>query len=294
MEKQVTGTPNFELHCHSKHSLSSSVLTEGICSPSEIVGHAKRIGLSGIAITDHDSIKGWKEAKIAAMKHKIIFIPGCEITTAAGHIVGLGINEFIRPGMGVEETIERIRSQGGIAIAPHPFDIKCEGVMDEFIKADAVEIFNALNSRMSDGIARRRARRTGMPFTGGSDAHTLEMIGNVRNIIDADNMDDIIRKIKKGRVTITGRPVQLGALVRWTRQRMTLSHEAALAYINENYFMFKAWMSKGLLEKFVNSDSNKWMILAWAGFFLTTYYAAGRVVYEELFLRLTRKYSDLY
>ncbi|MGR4010584.1 PHP domain-containing protein [Leucobacter sp. 1207-22] len=79
----------FDLHTH-------SVYSDGTTRPSEIAAEAARIGLSGFALTDHDTIDGWDEAREAAAAHGIDFLPGIEITTKfAGrspHLLGYGIS----------------------------------------------------------------------------------------------------------------------------------------------------------------------------------------------------------
>jgi len=63
-----------DLHIHSSFS-------DGEWSPKEIVLTASKLGLSAIAITDHDTIAGIKEAKIVASTAGIEIIPAVEINT---------------------------------------------------------------------------------------------------------------------------------------------------------------------------------------------------------------------
>jgi len=77
-----------DLHIHSTAS-------DGSFTPTQIVERAARLGLSAIAITDHDTVDGLEEGEIAAKKHNIEFIRGCELSTRHGiydiHILGLWI-----------------------------------------------------------------------------------------------------------------------------------------------------------------------------------------------------------
>ena len=79
----------FDLHTH-------SVFSDGTTRPSEIAADVAALGLSGFALTDHDTIDGWEEAREAAAMHGIDFLPGIEITTKfAGrspHLLGYGIS----------------------------------------------------------------------------------------------------------------------------------------------------------------------------------------------------------
>lgn len=63
-----------DLHCHSTHSDGKETL-------SEIFQYASEAGLDVLAITDHDTVAGWPEARALAAQHGITFVPGIEITT---------------------------------------------------------------------------------------------------------------------------------------------------------------------------------------------------------------------
>ena len=62
-----------DLHTHSKAS-------DGGLTPTQLVERAYSRGLTHIALTDHDTTLGIKEAKEAA-EGKIQLIEGCELST---------------------------------------------------------------------------------------------------------------------------------------------------------------------------------------------------------------------
>lgn len=74
-----------DLHAHSNHS-------DGIDSPSELVKNAKQVGVSVLAITDHDTVSGWDEAISAAQSEGIGLVPGIEVSTRAELASGRGIS----------------------------------------------------------------------------------------------------------------------------------------------------------------------------------------------------------
>lgn len=90
-----------DLHTHSTTS-------DGTYTPTELVNYAFKKGLSAIALTDHDTVDGIKEAQNAAKKlqeegHSFTLIPGVEISAGFMsrdiHILGLYIdpeNEKLR------------------------------------------------------------------------------------------------------------------------------------------------------------------------------------------------------
>lgn len=89
-----------DLHSHSTYS-------DGVLQPADLVARAAEMGVTALALTDHDEIGGLEEAQAAADKHGIRLVPGVEIsaTWRAGltiHIVGLGIdpaNAVLREGL---------------------------------------------------------------------------------------------------------------------------------------------------------------------------------------------------
>ncbi len=88
-----------DLHVHSNHS-------DGTYSVKELIAYGKEKGLKAIALTDHDTVSGVKEALYEGEKQGVIVIPGIEISCGNGnseiHMLGLNIdhkssvfNEFI-------------------------------------------------------------------------------------------------------------------------------------------------------------------------------------------------------
>lgn len=78
----------YDLHTHSVHS-------DGTTTPAEIAKEAASIGLAGFALTDHDTVEGWDEARAAAAHVGIDFLPGMELTTKhnnrSTHLLAYGI-----------------------------------------------------------------------------------------------------------------------------------------------------------------------------------------------------------
>jgi predicted metal-dependent phosphoesterase TrpH len=64
----------FDLHAHTTAS-------DGLFTPTQLVEHAKKVGLQGVALTDHDIVSGFEEALEAGKKWGIEVIPGVEIST---------------------------------------------------------------------------------------------------------------------------------------------------------------------------------------------------------------------
>ena len=104
-------------HCH---TLSS----DGMVTPAQLVEAAKSAKLDLIAVTDHDTMQSVKETQARGEQAGVIVVAGQEVTTRAPaqtHILGWFLEEPIKRGMSIEETVDAIHAQGGLAIVPHPF-----------------------------------------------------------------------------------------------------------------------------------------------------------------------------
>jgi 3',5'-nucleoside bisphosphate phosphatase len=74
-----------DLHLH-------TVFSDGTYTPEEMISHAKRFGLSALALTDHDTVEGCHRAAAACKAANIEFVPGTELTAEQDgdelHILG--------------------------------------------------------------------------------------------------------------------------------------------------------------------------------------------------------------
>ncbi len=237
-----------ELHSHTHFSRGTKVLYDGVERPEAMVKRAKELGLGALAITDHNTTLGWKEAMAAGKKHGVLIIPGEEVNSSDGHTLALGIHQTIRPGLSVEETVDLIHQQGGVAIAVHPFDIKHDGLRDKATACDAVEIFNGNNvDRLSNIRARRFAEKHKMTMTAGSDAHTTAMLGLGLISTDAADADGIVKAIKKGKITTEYTYPSVKLMKDFAITRLKMSYRYTWNYMEENYSPAKKFMGKKML-----------------------------------------------
>ena len=93
-----------DLHAHSTAS-------DGVLSPTELIGLAAAEGLEAIALTDHDTVDGLDEAKHAADRCGIILVPGIELEIdwqpGVFHLLGLGLKGWTGPLRGKLERVYR-------------------------------------------------------------------------------------------------------------------------------------------------------------------------------------------
>ncbi|MEW6592826.1 MAG: PHP domain-containing protein [Candidatus Hadarchaeota archaeon] len=208
-----------DLHVHTIHS------SDGYCTVAEAVKFAKAKGLDGIAIADHNTIAGHREAKKLSGKGFII-IPAAEISSSSGHIVALGIKELVPRGLSTAETVKRIKEQGGVAIAAHPFIIGRNPSLMYKAKFDAMEVLNGRAVFPANRLARGFAEKHGIPGVGGSDAHRGDEIGLAYTEIDCEkNIASILSGIRKGGPSASGRTLPLPSLL-WRFLQRFLHHHS--------------------------------------------------------------------
>jgi len=188
-----------DLHIHTHYSGDCAV------SPRRVIEVAQKRGLGRIAITDHNSILGASEAKSIAPDFVIV---GEEVKTESGELLAYFIQEQIPPGLSLEETIRRIREQGGIVGVSHPLDqLRREAVGAEALRrilpsVDCIEVFNARVIFPSDNArAQALAEEFGIPGTAGSDAHSAHEIGRACVEMRAfQTPSEFLEALRNGRV----------------------------------------------------------------------------------------------
>jgi len=181
----------FDLHIHSKYSYDSFL------SPVRIIKVAKKKGLHGVAITDHNTIKGGIEALKINEDEDFQVIVGAEIRTEYGDIIGLFLEDEITTNK-FEEVIEEIKSQGGLSVLAHPY--RQYKFPEEIIdKVDLVEVFNARSKKRDNRRALHLAAKYNKPVIAGSDAHLPFEIGRGSTIVPAqvDLKNAIIDRLTK-------------------------------------------------------------------------------------------------
>ncbi len=203
-----------DLHTHSIYS------KDGLDSPRLMIKYAKKKKLDMLAITDHNTLLG----SIVAKKIDPEFIvSGYEISTKDGDIIALGVDEYIESYLSAEETIERIHEVGGIAVAVHPYALFRRGVGNLITKLpfDAVEVMNGCDIL---GLSNRRTKKVlssvGMHnWVAGTDAHSADSVGYTYTVVEANNEDEVLHEIKRGKTCIGGRTVPFSRIISMLRRR---------------------------------------------------------------------------
>lgn len=193
-------------HVHSHFS------GDGISSPESILLSARKAGLHGIALTDHNTCDGCRYLVDKGLMREdgepvdgFLVIPGVEVSTAEGHLLCLGVwlpNGL--KGIPAREAIAMVRAQNGVAIPAHPYDKMRAGIRESHLDQlamDALEVFNAANAfERHNQSAREYALRRGLPMTAGSDAHHHRAVGRSYTVFPAAtlNVSSVLSSIAQG------------------------------------------------------------------------------------------------
>ena len=199
-----------DFHIHSKYSFDCFL------EPSQIIEFARKHGVDGLAITDHDTMAGVDEFRRLAPD--LYIISGQEISTKDGDVLGLFLKHEIKNCIKTEDVIKEIRQQGGVAVLAHPFKWPHLRRELRFLQLfDAIEVFNARNNIPSpfleNYLAKKAVASLGLAYIAGSDTHEGFEFGKARTIFNFSKAEADDEKIKRAildkSVSIAGKEVSL-------------------------------------------------------------------------------------
>jgi hypothetical protein len=234
-----SSTYRVDFHSHTGHSKDS------LCPAHALLAAAARRGLAALAVTDHDTVDGALQALALVARHPqryggLVILPGEEVKTAQGELIGLFVDKTIPRGLSPEETIIRIHDQGGLVIVPHPCDrlrhsrLQAGALERVVAQVDAFEVFNARTSFDADNReAEAFAELHDLPRVAGSDAHASWEVGHTYVELDeppATTAQALLTQLRRGRVVGKRNSplVHLGSSVAKLRKRFGLSPRVQL------------------------------------------------------------------
>ena len=117
----------FDLHCH-------SFFSDGELSPAELLALAKQVGITHIALTDHDTLNGIPDAVEAAAQQDLHLFSGVELSCTWNgqllHVLGLGVDtENVQLNLGIERNTELRMSRARAMLADfskHGIELEAE------------------------------------------------------------------------------------------------------------------------------------------------------------------------
>lgn len=199
----------FDLHVHTELSPCSRLTV------AEVLGQARRLGLDGVCLTDHDTMAVSRLVREGRQDDGLCVIIGMEYATAEGDILLFGPFEDLPPGLSAGKVLGLARSLGGAAVAAHPFRAwrpAGPGLLGH-PGLTGLEVRNGRNRPEENAAAARFAAARGLPALAGSDAHDLRELGRMPLDVAGPvrGRADFVAALLAGRCRLP-RPDPMGAL----------------------------------------------------------------------------------
>jgi predicted metal-dependent phosphoesterase TrpH len=207
-----------DLHIHTSWRSADSNL-----HPVELIQVAKRLGLQGVVVTEHDTCWDRFMAKELAAEHDFLFLRGMEVSTDLGHILVYGLDVYVSGIRHAERLRQVVDEAGGAMVVAHPFrraftatthngdapkPLTLEAAIRRpvFDLVDGVEVCNGASLDRENRLAMAACAALGLAPTGGSDAHSDLGIGCYATQFDdpITTEADVITALKQGRCRAVG------------------------------------------------------------------------------------------
>jgi predicted metal-dependent phosphoesterase TrpH len=216
-----------DLHIH-------SMASDGVSGVAEILDQVRsRTDLDVIAFTDHERIDAGVAAREMARDSgsRVEVIVGEEISTRGGHLLGLFLEQRIRPWHSLRDSVAMIHDQGGIAVIAHPlvpYPLCASGRSirrlmddpDERVHPDGIEAFNPTTAAMRwQRQIPPFVEELGLAAVGNSDSHHAATIGQGYSTFPGRTADEL-------RAAILARETDWhGAFYPWRHQFRTFGKQ---------------------------------------------------------------------
>lgn len=213
-----------DIHSHnvfSNYNGSPRLDLDSPMEPSDWLAAAYNAGMDYVFLSNHNTPNGYRQILDYQKCHenpkfkRVKVFPGVEMSAylsgdKEGHVLGLGFEEKIKRNLSVQETVEKIKSYGGVSIAAHPFGL-ISSIGNESKYCELVEIFNSNNADIySDFRAEKFAIEEKKYVIAGSDSHIISTVGKCRTVVcledknrDDVSVYDIVRAFREGRFFIS-------------------------------------------------------------------------------------------
>jgi predicted metal-dependent phosphoesterase TrpH len=185
-----------DMHIHTRFSPCS------IIRIAHLAEKARKSGLDGICITDHDTTDSLSVFKNNSADQGICIIVGMEYTTRKGDFLVFGPVESIPKGMSASQLIEWSKKEGAATIPAHPFRQSRPADLDILRKSDIIEGINGRNHPHENSLCSKwiKEQGNGKKEIGGSDAHTPEEIGHIVTVFNKNiyTVEDLLKELRAG------------------------------------------------------------------------------------------------
>lgn len=288
-----------ETHCHNVFSNHNNYLSRlpfdcGVTLEEQLENAALQ-KIDVMFVTNHNTIDGYSQILEYKQNHEkyqnIRIYPAEEITIKnKGHVLAYGIENEIRPGMTLDETLDEIRKQNGISCAAHPFAVS-NGIREEAIKCDIIESFNSNNVDFFSNLsAEKFTKQNNLKSIVGSDSHVKSTIGRSINTVESENnVDSILDSLGKGRFKVEkSNYTSKKEMHEHAHYIISSSRQIILNSISETNPKFHS-VVKWAIDSFISNPNSKlWHLMSSLGMYLSkrvskkvNIYGYNPVIFEE-------------
>jgi len=187
------------------------------CASSSVdamIKEAKRIGLDGICLSDHNYVWSPDVVRDLRKKHDFLVLRANEIVTEQGDMLVYGFYEDVQGIIKLAELKKRVAAVGGFVVAAHPFrgfltfgaddvGLTTEKAMarEMFKWVDGVETLNGKVTATENGLAQNVAKGLALTATGGSDAHDISTVGTYATTFEHEinSEEGLLSALKEGK-----------------------------------------------------------------------------------------------
>ncbi|MBI4321753.1 MAG: PHP domain-containing protein [Chloroflexi bacterium] len=188
-----------DMHVHTEYSPDCATTLQ------EVINTARAMHLDYVAITDHNRVEGALRLREMAPQKIIV---GEEIKTTGGEVIGLFLEKYIPPRLSPEDTVAKIKEQGGLVYIPHPFDrlrkspLKAEKLLSILSQVDILEVQNSRCLLRADNQrAETFAVQHQLLRGAGSDGHIAAEIGaSFVEMSPFESKEQFLQNLQTGRV----------------------------------------------------------------------------------------------
>ena len=193
-----------DMHVHTVRGASDSSLT-----PDQLTEVARRIGLTGVNICEHDRVWGGRQIEEFRQQSGLFVSRGMEVSTDMGHMIVIGLDSYL-PGIRKATELRRVVDEsGGFMIVAHPFRHFFDPIhfrrdgrppfemtpeeaaerMTVLRLVDELEVANGGCTPRENQFALRVAHLLGRRGIGASDCHSTQGVGCFVTVFEEELRD---------------------------------------------------------------------------------------------------------
>ena len=202
-----------DLHVHTAPKSPCSNM-----SPQELITEAKKVGLDGVCLMEHDVLWSADEIAFLRQKYNFLILSGYEISSLDGHFLAYGFSKKVEPFLELKEIREILGYDSGFLAIAHPFreflvvgiseiglQVEEESKKEIFKLVDGIEILNGRVSKKANNFAKKVNSLLNLKGIGGSDAHELYEVGKIVTEFETSsikNETELVKELRTGNYTV--------------------------------------------------------------------------------------------